>query len=440
MADLEDGEIVDSGEEDTQLPSNGSDSQNASNYSTLRVNAGSEIAHTSISDPRYNRDLGSCQQLDDSPAYRCSTPNASVSSSDSANTSDEDTSLWRQKKEKYFRYSNIETHKQVLMDLAPELPSLEYRKEKDTNSANRKFNNVWGSVLQEQTLTQNLSACGVEQPNAHTLVERDVESYDYKKKYTDNRPRAMPVVNDDSLGPFDKVSDLQEVDIYPEQRHGKKRKAVHNRLNDTVKKQFKSISNKIEITAEDSETDVINTIAGMLNEPKIELIERIIETLGKGKAIELLHLTKRTEECGGMLTLDGTRRRTPGGVYIQLMKTDKNVTNQQKKQIFKEEYDARNKARKEQRKRNRKIKNAQRHGGFQNQKVLDGSRGNAKKEKAKKEAMENEESESDSNAEKSNSDLEVDISQEPTKKESCEDLNCAEEDIIEIGIGDDTID
>ncbi|KAL3866943.1 hypothetical protein ACJMK2_044190 [Sinanodonta woodiana] len=436
MADLEDGEIVDSGEEDTQPHLHGSDSQNASNYGTHR--GGREIAHTSISDPTHSRGQRSRQQfpqkLDDSPAYRCNTPNASASSSDSDDTSDEDTPLWRRKKEKYFR-----THKEVLMDLAPELPSLEYRKEKDHVSPNRKFNNVWGSVLQEQTLTQNLSACGVEQPNAQTLIERDVESYDYKKKFTDNRPRAMPVVNDDSLGPFDKVSDLQEVDIYPEKRRGKKRKAAHNRINDNVKKQFKSISNKIEITAEDSETEVVNTIADMLNEPKIELIERIVETIGKGKAIELLHHTKRTEESGGMLTLDGARRRTPGGVYIQLMKTDKNVTNQQKKQIFKEEYDARNKAKKEQRKRNRKIKKAEVQGGYHIHKAQDGARWNAK-EKEKKEAMENEESKSDSDVEEIKSDLEVDISQESAMRESREDLNCAEEDIIEIGIGDDTID
>uniref|UniRef100_A0A915Q409 Phosphorylated adapter RNA export protein n=1 Tax=Setaria digitata TaxID=48799 RepID=A0A915Q409_9BILA len=67
-----------------------------------------------------------------------------------------------------------------------------------------------------------------------------------------------------------------------------------------------------------------------------ELAERIIKALderngnvifeiGEKKALELFHATRDVEASGGMLIADGTRRRTPGGVFMTLFKTDPDV-------------------------------------------------------------------------------------------------------------------
>ncbi len=47
-------------------------------------------------------------------------------------------------------------------------------------------------------------------------------------------------------------------------------------------------------------------------------IERIVSLLGREKAMGLLAETQQIEAQGGMLTGDGSRRRTPGGVYFAL--------------------------------------------------------------------------------------------------------------------------
>lgn len=49
-------------------------------------------------------------------------------------------------------------------------------------------------------------------------------------------------------------------------------------------------------------------------------IERIINHLGVDTAYELLEKALAIEAEGGMLTADGKRRRTPGGVYFQLVR------------------------------------------------------------------------------------------------------------------------
>jgi hypothetical protein len=49
-------------------------------------------------------------------------------------------------------------------------------------------------------------------------------------------------------------------------------------------------------------------------------IERIINYLGVDTAHELLQKALQIEDEGGMLTTDGKRRRTPGGVYFHLVR------------------------------------------------------------------------------------------------------------------------
>jgi phosphorylated adapter RNA export protein len=64
----------------------------------------------------------------------------------------------------------------------------------------------------------------------------------------------------------------------------------------------------------------IEHLAEVLQEPKIPLLRQILRTLGPARTIDLLTEALQVEAAGGMLTKDGSRRRTPGGVFFQLVK------------------------------------------------------------------------------------------------------------------------
>jgi hypothetical protein len=70
-----------------------------------------------------------------------------------------------------------------------------------------------------------------------------------------------------------------------------------------------------------SSQPAIDTICSTLNEgeerPRSQ-VTAIVETLGEIRAMALLAETQRIELSGGMLVPDGSRRRTPGGVFFVL--------------------------------------------------------------------------------------------------------------------------
>jgi len=61
-------------------------------------------------------------------------------------------------------------------------------------------------------------------------------------------------------------------------------------------------------------------IATELNESLLWLLENVVEVLGVARADDLLHQTQAIEAAGGRMTVSGDRRRTPGGVYLMLLK------------------------------------------------------------------------------------------------------------------------
>lgn len=53
--------------------------------------------------------------------------------------------------------------------------------------------------------------------------------------------------------------------------------------------------------------------------------------------IKLFKETQKIESDGGMLIVNGMRRRTPGGVFLFLLKNCDDITKKQKKEIFMED-------------------------------------------------------------------------------------------------------
>src|SRR5262249_2568632 len=64
----------------------------------------------------------------------------------------------------------------------------------------------------------------------------------------------------------------------------------------------------------------VEKVAAVLQEPNIPLLRQVLRTLGQDRWGAILTDTLTCEAQGGMLTKDGTRRRTPGGVFLQLVK------------------------------------------------------------------------------------------------------------------------
>ena len=73
-------------------------------------------------------------------------------------------------------------------------------------------------------------------------------------------------------------------------------------------------------------------IAKALDERRIDLVNAVVTTLGLERAQACLEETKRVEAAGGRITKNEQRRRTPGGVFFQLIKDQ--VTKEERKAIF----------------------------------------------------------------------------------------------------------
>lgn len=62
----------------------------------------------------------------------------------------------------------------------------------------------------------------------------------------------------------------------------------------------------------------IDQLADALQEPNRPLLHQVLRIMGQARTTALLAETLQCEATGGLLTADGTRRRTPGGVFFHL--------------------------------------------------------------------------------------------------------------------------
>ncbi|KAF6126367.1 phosphorylated adaptor for RNA export [Phyllostomus discolor] len=131
------------------------------------------------------------------------------------------------------------------------------------------------------------------------------------------------------------------------QGHLKRKRPVKDRLGDRLEMNYKG---RYEITEDDSEEKVADEITFRLQEPKKDLIARVVSIIGNKKAIELLMETAEVEQNGGLFIMNGSRRRTPGGVFLNLLKNTPSITEEQIKDIFyienQKEYENKKAARK----------------------------------------------------------------------------------------------
>lgn len=64
------------------------------------------------------------------------------------------------------------------------------------------------------------------------------------------------------------------------------------------------------------------------------ILGEVVDLIGKQKAIDLYDKTKEIEDNGGMLMANGHDRKTPGGIYLHLLKKDQDIPRVEINEIF----------------------------------------------------------------------------------------------------------
>lgn len=59
-----------------------------------------------------------------------------------------------------------------------------------------------------------------------------------------------------------------------------------------------------------------------------------MDIIGAQKSIDFYEKTRKIEEEGGMLIMNGSRRRTAGGIYLWLVKNDEHIPQEKIREIF----------------------------------------------------------------------------------------------------------
>lgn len=192
---------------------------------------------------------------------------------------------------------------------------------------------IWCSELQESALTDDLVNIDV----ANKIIDRsrNVESYDYRLAFRQHNDTTVDSTIEDSAPAG------HSEPAYGNKRRFHERGSIKQRLGrrDSGSKNDDEHCEPRHLLAlncctDDSEEELAKDIADKLWEHKEELILRAVQVLGKQKAIDLFEKTRKVEEVGGLMIMNGQRRRTPGGCYLFLLKMDCDISQEKKQKIF----------------------------------------------------------------------------------------------------------
>ncbi len=225
-------------------------------------------------------------------------------------------------------------------------------------------NNVWGSILQEETLTSEMTGIGVGRSMNDVESDRGAETYDYvaaaeakERERSEANNVARNELDNELEGYWKRTIDDDDDDQEDSRRSeaitaGRKR-SVKERLGQ-VKTSGRSSSpdedswdtmsipppgmprnisdlNPIVVESLEQEMDdeegeedkaarLGDELAAKLSEPKTDLMIGVVEMVGPEVCVELFKKTQDIESRGGMMIKNGERRRTPGGVFLQLLR------------------------------------------------------------------------------------------------------------------------
>lgn len=260
---------------------------------------------------------------------------------------------------------------------------------------NNKVNNVWSKLLDEEVAVNQVNAVSMTS-RPENSQNRQCEAYDYTNKLfepesDDEQEVLRTTIEEDELDLFkcdNQVPDCDDSKLFTS-RIGKRSKCNDDdardeinagrsldrkrcRMRDRLGKGFpeaeepegdgckigktrthKSVKGQLgkfqtveehmegsdvfESAESSSISEFIETLCEKLNEPKKHLMRRVVETVGTDKAVCLLGMTEDIQESGGLMTNDGRRRRTAGGIFLMLLKSDKDISKTKINRIFADE-------------------------------------------------------------------------------------------------------
>ncbi|KAI8128657.1 hypothetical protein FF38_10804 [Lucilia cuprina] len=243
---------------------------------------------------------------------------------------------------------------------------------------------IWTAALQEEALTETMRGCDVTQ---NGFNDRNVENYDFSLRYRLNGEnslkRRLSNSNDD-LSDSDqhqphtkrqRPSSRGDVKSCSSSSTSSSRRSVHERLgkrrvsrgrrrsspysggSDSNSYDPKHIEDLCDIEGREP-VEVAREMAMKLHEEKDDLLVRVVEVLGTELPLKIYKETQRIEAEGGMTIKNGQRRRTPGGVFLFLLKHNDALTAEDQKAIFSEDRINANKKHKDMKAimRERKVK------------------------------------------------------------------------------------
>lgn len=82
----------------------------------------------------------------------------------------------------------------------------------------------------------------------------------------------------------------------------------------------------------------VKNVCRSLSEPKQHLMKKVFELKGKSFILSLVEEVEEVEQSGGQVVADGSRRRTKGGVFFNLLKGK--VSKEQWDKVFEDEKEA----------------------------------------------------------------------------------------------------
>ncbi|XP_013204873.1 phosphorylated adapter RNA export protein [Microtus ochrogaster] len=213
-----------------------------------------------------------------------------VDSSEESVDSDEECSPWKRKRQKCHNPPP-----------KPEPFPLGQSSQKAVNGG-KKVNNIWGAVLQEQNQDAVAIELGILGMEGTLDKSRQSETYNYllaKKLRRESQEYTKELDKDlDEYMHGDKKTGSKEEENG--QGHLKRKRPVKDRLGNRLEMNYKG---RYEITEDDSQEKVADEIAFRLQEPKKDLIARVVRILGTKKAIELLMETAEVEQNGGLFIM-----------------------------------------------------------------------------------------------------------------------------------------
>ncbi|KAG5879000.1 hypothetical protein JTB14_017410 [Gonioctena quinquepunctata] len=207
-------------------------------------------------------------------------------------------------------------------------PRIKLKPGVQAKNARRKKYDIWSTRVQEEVLSETLNSCDVSKRDR----SRNVESYDYTLGY-----KYYNEDTDTHDTPFgDEIDRKNNKRTRDDQKNTNFRQRKRSPSSEKVKGTKRIILDLNTDVNSDVES-LAKDIANKLYEEKEDLISKVINAMGKKRAIEIFEETKSIEGDGGMQIMNQTRRRTPGGVYLFLVRHDYHITQAQKTEIFGEE-------------------------------------------------------------------------------------------------------